>query len=163
MNFISIINIRVDKRGKGPDYDPFERGWEALIQRFENTLGYGNFPGAGTKDDLGIIFSDETDVPTLRELYRRMRIYNPVPNMRSQYTGGYRQLPLARIAEDPSIRSSHHSYFIQAADAAAFSLYQWYSPSKYVRKKGARQYFRRLDPILCKVASTTHPLGVVEL
>jgi hypothetical protein len=83
MNFISIINIRVDKRGKGPDYDPFERGWEALIQRFENTLGYGNFPGPGTKDDLGIIFSDETDVPTLRKLYRRMRIYNPVPNMRS--------------------------------------------------------------------------------
>jgi hypothetical protein len=75
-----------------------------------------------------------------------MRIYNPVPNMCSQYTGGYRQLPLARIAEDPSIRNSHHSYFIQAADAAAFSLYQWYSPSKYVRKKGARQYFRRLDP-----------------
>jgi hypothetical protein len=56
MNFMSIINVRVDKRGKGPDYDPFVRGWEALIQRFENTLGYGNFPGPGTKDDLGIIF-----------------------------------------------------------------------------------------------------------
>jgi hypothetical protein len=163
MDFVSIINVRVDKRGKQPGYDPFQKAWEALIQRFENTLGYGNFPGPGIKNDLGIIFSDETDDATLRKLYRRMRIYNPVPNMRAAHGGGYRQLPLARIAEDPNIRSSHHSYFIQAADSAAFSLYQWYAPSKYVRKKGARQYFRRLEPALCKVASTTHPLGVVEL
>jgi hypothetical protein len=92
-----------------------------------------------------------------------MRIYNPVPNMRSQYGAGYRQLPLARIAEDPNIRISSHSYFIQAADSAAFALYQWYAPSTYIRKKGARQYFRRLDPVLCKVASSSHPLGVVEL
>jgi hypothetical protein len=162
MDFVSIINIRVDKQGKPPQYDPFERAWEALIQRFENTLSHGNFPGRH-KDDLGLIFCDDTDEAALRKLYRRMRIFNPVPHMYAQYGSGYRQLPLARVAEDPNIRSSHHSYFVQAADVAVFSLYQWYAPSKYVRVKGARQYFRRLDPVLCKVASATHPLGVVEL
>jgi hypothetical protein len=52
MDFVSIINVRVDKKGKPPTYDPFLRAWEALIQRFENTLGYGNFPGpsASIKD-----------------------------------------------------------------------------------------------------------------
>ena len=110
-----------------------------------------------------MIFCDETDEASLRRLYRRMRIYNPVPNMRAVYGSGYRQLPLLRIVEDPNIRRSHHSYFIQAVDVAAFAAYQWYAPSRYVSKKGARNYFTRLDPVLCKAASPGNPYGVVEL
>jgi Protein of unknown function (DUF3800) len=163
MKFLNVINVRVDKEGKPADYDPFERAWEALIQRFENTLRYSNFPRPKfIFGDIGIIFCDAADEASLRRIYRRMRVFNPIPNMRSFFTGGYRQLPLTRVAEDPNIRHSHHSYFIQAADTAAFALYQHYAPSAYVRKKGARNYFLRLDPILCKVASRT-PLGVVEL
>lgn len=164
MDFLNVITVRVDKQGKAAGYDPFERAWEALIQRFENTLGYRNFPGPKLQNDLGVIFCDETDEATLRKLYRRMRIYNPVPNTRALYGGGgYRQLKLARIVEDPNIRSSLDSYFIQSADAAAFAAYQRYAPSTYVRKKGARNYYTRLDPVLCKVASSMHPLGIVEL
>jgi hypothetical protein len=159
MNFLRVINIRVDKEGKPPDYDPFEHAWRAMIQRLENTLNYTNFPGC-TANDLGAIFCDETDEPKLRKLSRKMRVYNPVANM---YGGGYRQLPLGRVAEDPTLRRSNHSYFIQAADSAAFALYQRYAPSAYIRRKGARNYFNRLDPVLCKVAATAHPLGIVEL
>lgn len=109
-----------------------------------------------------MIFCDQTDEASLRRLYRKMRTYNPIPNLRS-LGPGYRQRPLIRIVEDPNIRHSHHSYFIQAADVAAFAAYQWYAPSSFVRKKGAKNYFLRLDPVLCKVASRTHPYGVVEL
>lgn len=162
MRFLNFINVRVDKQGKPANYDPFERGWEALIQRFENTLQWRNFPGPWLTRDIGVIFSDAANEAALRGLYRRMRVYNPVPNMRSRFAGGYRQLPLSRIAEDPNIRHSHHSYFIQAADTAAFALYQWHAPSAYMRKKGAKNYFLRLDPVLCKVASKG-PYGIVEL
>jgi hypothetical protein len=140
---ISLISVRVDKLGKPAGYDPFIKGWEALIQRFENTINHRNFDG-----------------PALRGLYRRMRAHNPIPN---QFGMGYRQIPLVRIVEDPNPRNSEHSYFIQAADASAFALYQWYSPSAFVRKKGARKYFERLAPILCRAASPRHPFGVVEL
>jgi hypothetical protein len=163
MKFLNVINVRVDKQGKPAGYDPFEKAWEALIQRFENTLRYSNFPRPKMIfGDIGTIYCDAADEAALRRIYRRMRAYNPIPNMRAYFTGGYRQLPLTRIAEDPNIRHSHHSYFIQAADTAAFALYQQYAPSTYVRQKGARNYFLRLDPILCKVASKTK-LGIVEL
>lgn len=162
MKFLNFINVRVDKQGKPADYDPFERAWEALIQRFENTLKWRNFPGQWLTADIGIIFSDAANEAALRALYRRMRVYNPIPNMRSMFSSGYRQMPLSRIAEDPNIRHSHHSYFIQAADTAAFALYQYYAPSSYVRQKGARNYLLRLKPILCLKASRT-PLGIVEL
>ncbi|HEY0282498.1 MAG TPA: DUF3800 domain-containing protein [Rhizomicrobium sp.] len=157
---VSLITVRVDKYGKPIGYDPFVKAWEALIQRFENTINHRNFSGPANADDKGIIFCDETDSLVIRQLYRRMRAHNPVPN---QSGLGYRQLPLVRIIEDPVTRNSEHSYFIQAVDAAAFAAYQWYTPSAYVRKKGARNYFRRLEPVLCKVASPRNALGVVEL
>lgn len=71
--------------------------------------------------------------------------------------------PLVRIKRAPTPKESDHSYFIQAADTVAFALYQWYSPSAYVMKKGARNYFARLEPALCKAASPKHRYGVVEL
>ena len=163
MPFLNIITVRVFKTGKRPGYDPFEKAWQALIQRFENTMAGRNFPQPRNQLERGLIICDETDEATLRRVYRRMRVYNPVPNIRSRFGAGYRQLPLQRMVEDPSMRRSHHSYFIQAVDVAAFAAYQWYAPSSYIRKKGARNYFQRLDPILCKVASNYHRLGVVEL
>lgn len=156
-----IVSVRIDKQGKALPYDVFENAWRALIQRIENTLNHNNFPGCQAADH-GIIFCDETDAAKLRKLYRRMRVFNPIPN--DQHHGsGYRQMPLTRIIEDPSVRDSEHSYFIQAADAVAWACYQRYAPSKYVRQKGARNYFARLDPVLLKVATRRNQLAIVEL
>lgn len=162
LGYVSFINVRVDKLGKPNGYNPFEKGWQALIQRFENTLNHRNFPGPANPDDRGAIFCDETDEVALRKLYRRMRAYNPIP-MQFPQAQGYRQMPLVRIVEDPSLRKSHTSYFIQAVDVAAFAAYQWYAPSAYMKKKGARNYLERLSPALCRAASPRHPLGIVEL
>jgi len=43
-NYISITNVVVDKTSKTSDYDVFANAWQALFQRFENTLLHGNFP-----------------------------------------------------------------------------------------------------------------------
>jgi hypothetical protein len=52
---------------------------------------------------------------------------------------------------------------VQSCDLAAFLLYQRIRPNGFIRKKGARNYFTILNPILCKVAATNDPDGIVRL
>lgn len=162
MSEINIINVVVDKKGKKPEYDVFERAWRVLIQRFENTLSYRNFNGPQNADDRGMLFPDHTDDKKLTQILRKMRRYNPIPNQ-SRFGEGQRNLLMKKVVEDPSFRDSAHSHFIQAADLAAFLLYQHLQPCAYVRKKSAQNYFFRLGPALCKKASNTDPMGVVRL
>jgi hypothetical protein len=157
---VSIINVVLDKKGKTAAYDPFEQAWKVLIQRFENTLSRRNFPGPQNPQDSGLLVVDQTDEAKLRSLARRMRVYNPVPNADG---GGYRQLPIRTLVEDPVHRNSLHSYFVQLSDVNAYFLYQKHAASGYVRRQGARNYFDRLDPILCTVASSSDPQGIVRI
>lgn len=159
---LNIINVLVDKRGKTPPYDVFGKAWIALIQRFENTISHRNFRGPANADERGMILPDHTDDKKLIRLLRQLRYYNPVPNQ-PQHGPGYRNLTLSRVIEDPSFRESEHSYFIQACDAVAFMLYQQEVPNAYMRKKSGNNFFKTLDPILCKVASPRDPQGVVRL
>lgn len=162
MTDLNVINIVVDKQGKPVNYDVFEMAWKALIQRFENTLSRHNFVGPANPDERGMLFPDNTDNKKLIGLLRKMRRYNPIPNQAAMGLG-YRNLQLSRIVEDPGFRDSAHSYYIQAADTIAYFLYQYLQPNAYIRKKAANNYFLRLDPILCKVASRNDPLGIVRL
>jgi len=159
---LNVINVVVDKQDKPEGYPVFERAWEVLIQRFENTILHRNFPASTTAEDVGMLFPDHTDDKKLTRLLRRMRRYNPVPHERS-FTPGYRNLKLNLIVEDPNFRVSDHSFFIQAADLAAFLLYQHLQPNAYMRRKSAQNYFRRLRPVLCTHASTKDPEGIVRL
>lgn len=159
---LSLVCVVVDKQGKAANYNVFERAWETLIQRFENTLAHHNFSGPKNADDRGMLFPDHTDDKKLNGLLRRMRVYNPVPNQPA-FGGGYRNLTLRSVIEDANFRDSAHSYFVQAVDVSAYLLYQHFVPSSYMRKKSGRNYFRRLDPIVCKVVSPRHPDGVVRL
>jgi hypothetical protein len=157
---VNIVNVIVDKSTKRPDYDVFEWAWRVLTQRFENTISHRNFPGPQNPQDFGIIFTDRTDEKKLRGLLRKMRRYNPVPN---QIGLGYRQMPVSLVVEDPVARDSLHSYFIQLADVNAYFLLQRDQPCGYVHQKGAKNYFIKLDPVLCKVASPKDPYGIVRL
>lgn len=151
---INVFSVIVNKAGKPPNYDVFENAWKTLIQRFENTLFHHNFRGPvnADTDQRGMIIADHTDDKKLRDLLRRMRYYNPITNQ-PQYGPGYRDKPIQYIIEDPSFRSSDQSYFVQSVDLVAFLLYQFVKPNTYMRKKGAQNYFRILEPILCKVVS----------
>jgi hypothetical protein len=155
---ISILNVIVDKQSKTPTDDIFDIAWMTLIQRFHNPIANRNFPGPQNPQDYGILVVDQTDEPKLRILARKMRRYNPVP---SRFGTGSRLIPITTVVEDPIHRNSLHSYFIQLADVNAFFLYQKHLPCKYIKNKGGKNYFDRLDPILCKVATRMNDWGIV--
>ncbi|WP_292061607.1 DUF3800 domain-containing protein [Brevundimonas sp. UBA7664] len=156
---ISFTNVIVDKQGKAANYDVFENAWQALFQRFENTIGAGHFPGAH-RADKGLVITDATDGRKLTRLVRRMTAHNVIPGM-----GGLpaRNLPMVRVIEDPHGKNSADSYFIQSCDTVAYLLHQKYAPCSYVRKQGARQYFNRLRPVLNTRASRANGFGIVQL
>jgi hypothetical protein len=162
MDGVNIINVVIDKAGKRPAYNVFEMAWKVLLQRFENTLSRHNFTGPQNPDERGMIFPDHTDDLKLQRLLRRMRRLNPIPE-RIEYGLGYRNLLVNNIIEDPSFRRSEHSYFILAADVVAYLLYQHIAPNGYMRKMSGHNYFRRLENVLCRVASSSDPLGIVRL
>jgi hypothetical protein len=157
---LNILNVVVDKQGKGLSYGVFENAWRTLIQRLENTISYRNFRGPANTDDRAIILPDNTDNKRLQALLRKLRAYNPIPN---QGGGGYRNLPMVQIIEDPVFKDSEHSYFVQSADLAAFLLYQELAPNGYMRKKSGQHYFNRLQAILCTQAARNDPRGIVRL
>lgn len=105
---LNVINVVVDKQGKPANYNVFERAWQALIQRFENTISYRNFRGLHNLDERGLVIPDNADGKKLIQIIRRMRRYNPVPS-RSEYGEGYRNLLLQTVVEDPWLRDSAES------------------------------------------------------
>ena len=157
---ISIINVVVDKRGKVPDKDEvFRWAWYALFQRFENTIRYQNFPGPKNSDDRGLIFPDNTDGQKLKRFLHQMRVCNPLKIQHGSGAFEYEDKPIQVIIEDPILRDSRGSYFIQAADCAAYLLKQSFEPSKFMKRHGGNAYLGRLDLVLCKRASAKDPKG----
>jgi Protein of unknown function (DUF3800) len=157
---IRVSNIVVDKSTKTSSVDVFDLAWKALIQRFENTIRSGNFSVPSSLLDRGLILPDHTDEKKLRSLVRKMRYFNYLP---STYNLSGRNLPLAKIVEDPFLKDSEHSYLIQAVDVIAYFLFQNLSPNKYIKGGGAHNYFFRLKPILCLEARPSDPYGIVRL
>jgi hypothetical protein len=162
---VNIINVVVDKSlGKlTTKEDVFRGAWYRLIQRFENTIQRGNFPGPKNKAECGMIFPDRTDSAKLKKYIEQMRRRNPIKVVQQSGSHIFQDSPIRTIIEDPINRDSSQSYLIQAADCAVFLLKQSIEPSSYMRKHGGNAYFDRLDPVLCKVASLTDRRGIVRL
>lgn len=162
---ISVINIVVDKAtGKLPDKEAVFRGaWYRLFQRFENTIQHRNFPGPKNPSERGMVFPDGTDGERLRRYLNQMRVRNPlrVPGQSGSFNVDDR--PIASLVEDPIVRESASSYYVQAADLCVFLLKQFIDPSGFMKKHGGNAYFHRLAPVLCRVASHNDPLGIVRL
>ncbi len=159
---VNVITIATQKANKSKA-DVFNWTWQALTQRFENTIRHHNFNGPMNADDKGIVLADRTDDKQLTQLIRKMRRYNPIPNSGSYHSGGYRNIPINYIIEDPIMRESRNSYLHQIVDVVAYCARQLYEPNKYMRKKGGYKFYERLDPVIVKKASTRHEFGIVEL
>jgi hypothetical protein len=157
---LSLISVAVDKRCWSAEVDVYQAAWRALVQRFENTLSYRNFPGPAGQDERGMLFADGQPSAKLLSIIRKMRHHNPVPN---QFGVGYRNLQMARVIEDANFRDSAASLMIQSADLAAYLLYQQERPNSYMKKSGGRAYYSRLEPIFCRHASSRDHQGIVRL
>jgi hypothetical protein len=157
---VAVINVVVDKAGKPAGFDVFDAAWSALLQRFHMGVSRRSFAGPSNPDERGLLIADRTDEKKLRLLARRLRRYNPVP---SRFGTTPRHMPMQLLVEDPVHRDSQHAYFIQLADVVSYFLKQSIAPNGYVKKKGARHWFNRVDPVLYKLASSTDPHGIVWL
>ena len=163
---IRIINVVVDKRGKAFGYDAFGHAWDALINRFENTIQYNNFPIIAPSTtpacpEHGMIIVDQTDEKKLRELTRHMRHNNLIPSC--IVPGSYTRHNLQWVIEDPMHKDSQHTLPIQLCDANAYFLRQMLAPNSTIRKHKAQNYFYSLEPVLLKEAAKRDPLGIVRL
>lgn len=159
---INIITVRCDKSLNGGK-DIFDYTWKCLIQRFENTLRGNNF-SIRWKHQIGMIISDNTDGGKLKKLLRSMRRVNFVPNIISAYGGGSRNILLKVVIEDPVMRDSDASYVHQMADVIAYFAKQYYQPNKYMRKKGGRNTYNNLNPVINKWATKYNKVNrIVEL
>jgi hypothetical protein len=167
---IKVISVVINKRpgSYSNSEDVFYIAWETLIQRYENTIKACNFcrparyPAGFTGLDNGLIISDNTDSFRLTKLVRKMRRYNSVPNDRSFFADGSRNLPLNFIAEDAFMKDSAVSYFHQVVDVIAYCARQIYEPNAYMKKKGGVNFYRRLTPVILRQANPRHHLGIVE-
>ena len=165
-NSIRVINVVVDKTSKTFGYDVFGAAWDALINRFENTIEHGNFailrPGTTPAyPEHGMIIVDETDEKKLRDLIRRMRWRNLVPS--GKQDGACYRHDLNWVIEDALHKQSQHSIPIQLCDANAYFLRQAIKPNTTILKHGARNYFYKLRPVLLKEACRSDPDGIVRL
>lgn len=156
-NDISIVTVMCLK---GTRDDVFNFTWKALIQRFDNTLKYANFPG-GHGGQKGMLLSDDTDAK-LTGLIREMRRFNPVPSMITGFAA--RDMRLKAVVEDPVFRDSAHSYLHQMADVVAYFGRQYYEPNRYVRRKGARTFYNIIQPVTNPhVTHYNTPNNIVEI
>jgi len=158
---LNVFSIVVNKSGKKSDI--FEIAWNTLLTRFENTIRHKNFAGPQNADERGIVLSDNTEGKKLRILLRKMRHFNAIPNKTDLYDGGYRNINLQYVIEDPVLRDSSISYLHQLCDVIAYFARQKYEPNAYMRKKGAINYYDRLNNIICKKVTANNNLGIVEL
>jgi hypothetical protein len=157
---LSTFSIVVDKQGRKDEI--FELAWNALLMRFENTIRHKNFPSPQNADDRGIVLSDNTEGEKLRGLIRKMRHYNTIPNRQDMYQGGYKNVKLEYIIEDPIFRDSQYSFIHQLNDVIAYCVRQKYEPNSYMKKKAGTNFYNRLSNVTVKVVSKSND-GIVEL
>ncbi|KAA2241130.1 hypothetical protein F0L46_04855 [Salinarimonas soli] len=124
-----------------------EKLFEYLMNRIQK-----NMENAGSQ---ALIFSDEGK--SYDSMLRKLRRVNYIP---SRY-GAPRNVPLTRIVEDIVYKKSEASYFIQAADLAAFSLLRFKHPTEKLTKYGVDKSFLLLERAMVKDANRKDRFGIV--
>ena len=149
-----LFNICLDKANPhyastGSVKDLEALTWNYLTMRFEKTMQYEAKKSG--QPIYGLIFADDTNEDKVRKELRKMRVHN--------YIGG-RNETVNHIIEDPTMRQSQHSYFVQAADMVSHALYRQQYPKGSLKKFGVDKLFDKVVP-LCHKAASRHTNGIV--
>lgn len=132
------------------DHKKLDWGFERLVNRLQRNVA--------SENGSFVIVADKGFEWVYTAQSRKMRRYNPIP---SRYSG-YRSLPLKRLIEDPFHLDSKRSYFIQAADAVAYSLLRFVTP-KTVDPYGINASFEENFELVCVRDASPHRLGIIEV
>ena len=95
----------------------------------------------------------------IRQLLRKMRIYNPVP---SKYNNDFYNCVTDNIIEDPFLRDSRHSYLVQIADVISYVLFRHEYPKSSLKKYNIDKLFSILKPVLLTEAALNDEFGIVR-
>ena len=148
---VAILNVSINKGS--PQLQSTvkigETAWAMFLQRYENWLL--------AKQELGIVVNDEGHDKMVRQLSRKMRMYNPIPS----HYGGYYQAPVVKIIEDPFSRHSQYSYFIQLADMSAYLARLRHDHTLRQVKWGIHKLYKRIKPRYILEASRKDNYGFV--
>lgn len=154
-----VINVHLDKQNPAYPYTPTPEGtlthvWGRLLERYHTFLTKN---GAG---DMGMIFADEGSEVRLRRLVRKMRVFNYA----GSHFGGAYSYPLTQLVEDPIMRASENSYFVQISDMIAHALYRKLYPKGSLRTYNVDKLFDHVQPLLHLPASRRdpHKQGIVH-
>lgn len=157
MQYCRYLNLYLDKQR--PKYqttlhlrDLEYRCWDWFLQRFQNNLS----KSIGRR---GMVFCDETNEHKIREIIRTKRRSNTIPSQ-----DGFSMLhcPYDRIIEDPIMRDSRHSGFIQIVDMISHALYRQEIVKGSHKRFGMERLFRIMEPRLIKEACPSDPFGIVR-
>ncbi|SFJ78191.1 DUF3800 domain-containing protein [Thermoflavimicrobium dichotomicum] len=100
-----------------------EKAIEAVLNRLNRFVK--------EKNDHMLVVFDKGLETFHRKLYRKLRIYNPIPSKYGMWEDGRatKNITLDKIIADPFFHDSSHDYFIQAVDFIAFSLLKLEDPT----------------------------------
>lgn len=147
-----LINICLHKEN-------FPAGTDFNLLAFSRLITRYNMFLEKTVHDEGIIISDESNEQPLRNLIRKMKVYNPV---QSHYSANTYNAKITKVIEDIIHRNSAHSYFIQTVDVITYLLKQKEYPKSSTKKYNLDLLFDLLDEIFLKTASINDVQGIVR-
>jgi len=154
-----ILNASLDKEYPKYSYTPTPEGiqnlvWERLLERYsyylQKTCGGSS----------GLIFADQTNEVRVRRLLRKVRVHH----FAGSHFGGAYSTPLNNLIEDPIMRSSESSYFIQISDLISHALYRKLYPVGSLKKFNVDKLFDATRPLCHLQASSRdpHKMGIVH-
>ena len=119
---VRVFAVCIDKRCiEDRSKNPRDLAWTFALQRVERFLS--------KMSDFGIILPDDGYPDFIRKKLRQLRRFSIVP---SAYTSSFLKRNLKMVIEDPVIRNSKESYFIQITDLLAYAAHRYVIPTDIV-------------------------------